>query len=64
MNAQELIRIEQEIVEVVDGRRGWVSLTKARAVIAGVTHDELLQIARDNGLRTETHGKHGWTAFK
>jgi hypothetical protein len=65
MNYAELNKIIEEINEVLDGRRGFVSLTKARASKVGIKHDLLLACARVHSeLETGTQGKIGWNAWK
>jgi hypothetical protein len=49
---------------VVDGRRGWVSLTKARAKLIGISHDLLLGCAKVYQLKVSSHGRYGWTASR
>jgi len=56
--------ITREIDEVVNGRRGWVSLTKARAARAFMHHEVLLETARIRGLKVAQHGRMGWTASR
>jgi hypothetical protein len=62
MNTAELDKVIDEINEVVDGRRGWVSLTKARAKIIGISHELLLGCAKAYSLKVAQHGRMGWTA--
>lgn len=62
MNSAELNKVIEEINEVLEGRRGWVSLTKARAAKIGIGHELLLACARVHQLKTERHGRHGWGA--
>ena len=62
MNKAEFDKLMQEMVECSEGRRGWVSLTKARAASIKIAHDIMLGSARAMGLKVEQHGKHGWSA--
>lgn len=64
MNKPELDKVINEINEVVDGRRGWVSLTKARAKLIGISHDLLLGCAKVYKLKVTPHGRMGWTASR
>jgi hypothetical protein len=64
MNKPELDKVINEINEVVDGRRGWVSLTKARAKLIGISHDLLLGCAKVYQLKVSPHGRYGWTASR
>lgn len=64
MNTAELDKVLDEINEVVDGRRGWVSLTKARAKLIGISHDLLLGCAKAYQLKVSPHGRYGWTASR
>jgi hypothetical protein len=64
MNTAELDKVLDEINEVVDGRRGWVSLTKARAKLIGISHDVLLGCAKVYQLKVSPHGRYGWTASR
>jgi hypothetical protein len=64
MNKPELDKVLDEINEVVDGRRGWVSLTKARAKLIGISHDLLLGCAKVYQLKVSPHGRYGWTASR
>lgn len=64
MNTAELDKVLDEINEVVDGRRGWVSLTKARAKLIGISHDLLLGCAKVYQLKVAQHGRMGWTASR
>lgn len=57
-------QVTREIDEVADGRRGWVSLTKARAARVGTHHERLLETARERGLKVHRHGRMGWTASR
>lgn len=61
MNKQELDKLVDEIHEVSIGHRGWVSLTKARAKLIGISHELLLGCAKVYGLECEPHGRMGWT---
>ncbi len=60
MNNAELNKVINEINEVVEGRRGWVSLTKARAKLIGISHNLLLGCAKAYNLRVEPHGRMGF----
>jgi hypothetical protein len=60
MNTAELNKVLDEINEVVEGRRGWVSLTKARAKLIGISHDLLLGCAKAYQLKVAPHGLCGW----
>jgi hypothetical protein len=64
MDKVELGKLMDEINEVSDGRRGWVSLTKARAKMIGIGHDVLLGCAKVYGLRVAQHGRMGWSATR
>ena len=64
MNKQEMDKLMQELIECSEGRRGWVSLTKARASKIGAAHNLILGAARAFELKVGQHGKHGWTATK
>lgn len=64
MNTAELDKVIDEINEVVDGRRGWVSLTKARAKLIGISHDLLIACAKVYQLKVAQHGRMGWTASR
>ena len=64
MNTAELNKVLDEINEVVEGRRGWVSLTKARAKLIGISHDLLLGCAKAYQLKVAQHGRYGWTASR
>jgi hypothetical protein len=56
--------VTREIDEVVNGRRGWVALTKARAALVGIHHEFLLETARLRGLKVRPHGRYGWTGSR
>jgi hypothetical protein len=64
MNDSEFANVHREIDEVIAGRRGWVSLTKARAKLIGIDHLVLLETARSRGLKVAQHGRMGWTASR
>jgi len=64
MNTAELDKVLDEINEVVDGRRGWVSLTKARAKLIGISHDLLLGCAKVHQLKVAPHGRCGWSGSR
>lgn len=53
-----------QLKEVKDGKRGWVSLTKKLAKEVGTTQDQLFIIVQVLGLELEQHGKYGYTAHK
>jgi hypothetical protein len=60
MNTAELDKVLDEINEVLQGRRGWVSLTKARAKLIGISHSLLLACAKVYDLKVEPHGRMGF----
>jgi hypothetical protein len=61
MNDKEFAKVNREIDEVIAGRRGWVSLTKARAKLIGIDHIVLIETARTRGLKV---AQHGWTGSR
>lgn len=60
MDMEEMGKLIDEINEVADGRRGWVSLTKARAELIGINHWTMLGCAKVYDLKVERHGRMGW----
>jgi len=60
MDMEEMGKLIDEINEVVEGRRGWVSLTKARAKLIGISHNLLLGCAKVYQLKVTPHGRCGW----
>ena len=64
MNKVEMDKLVEEINEVTDGRRGWVSLTKARAKLIGIGHELMIGCAKVYGLKVAQHGRMGWTASR
>ncbi len=64
MNKQEMDKLMQELTECSEGRRGWVSVNKARAKTIGIAHDLVLGSARAFGLKVAPHGRMGWSASR
>ncbi len=56
--------VVQEIAEVVNGTRGVVCISKARAKRIGCSHADFLKCVEAGGLEIDIHGKYGWTAFR
>lgn len=64
MNTQELETLTKELIECSEGRRGWVSVSKARASRIGADHEVILGCARAFNLKVERHGRMGWSASR
>ncbi|CAK0779020.1 hypothetical protein CCP4SC76_6730002 [Gammaproteobacteria bacterium] len=53
-----------EITQCVEGRRGWVNCSKARAKRFCLEPYDLVEHAKLKGLHTAVHGKYGWIASR
>ena len=60
MTSTEII---EQLKEVVSGRRGYVSLTRA-AKASGINKHALAAAAKALGLETDNHGKYGLCASR
>jgi hypothetical protein len=56
--------VVKEICEVVNGTRGMVCISKARAKRVGRPHSDFLKCVKAGGLEIDIHGKYGWTAYR
>lgn len=52
-----------ELQECLQGRRGWVQVSKARIRRAHGNHAVIVAVAERNGMIIDRHGKYGYCAF-
>lgn len=60
---KKMLTINSQLLEVVNGKRGWFGITEA-SKHHGVDKDYIIRSARQMGLDVKTHGKYGYIASR